>query len=945
MARRLMLTLLTFTMLTLASTAASGAEIDDRLTANIAQMPAMEFVKVWIQLPRASSVHQLRTVANDPSMTREQKVPELIDRLQGDNLSSQHDLLEHLRLLESQGMARNIRQYWIANVITAEIPAGQVTALAARTDIETIYAPPEIVVPEPDKVQQVDKLTAGVESNLSFVNAPAAWAAGYTGEGRLICSFDTGVDGDHPALINKWKGQDGDSAAAWFDPRGQETFPHDYAGNGHGTHVMGIMVGSDNATGDTVGIALDAKWISAAVIDIDGTSILDAFEWAANPDGDPNTIADIPDVINHSWGVPDIGCTPIFWEMIDNTEALGIVNIFSAGNDGPAVQSIRNPATRALDSLDCFAVGNINHTINPPLVYSGSSRGPSDCNLGAIKPNVMAPGYVIRSTIKSGFYGNLSGTSMSAPHVSALVALLRQKNPGATVDQIKNAILTTARDFSYSLPNNDYGWGMIDCMAALNALPGSSGPDVRVYAFDHNPIEPGDLVEGTIVLNNLGTTVGSVSAAITGSDPSLTVIDGTVSFGSIATGDTVRSSDIIRVQVSDTISAGRVLSLDLQINGTSYNHTAKLYFLVEPPLSRAFADHRTGRIDFTISNFGTYGAGLGSWYPAGGLGFAVDGGFNDLYESGLIVGTDAFYLVDGVRNVAGEPDGDFSVVPGGNMIMLDSPGVFPQRSFSAFSDERSGQSLGLHIEQSTFAMDAPPDNDIIFMQFGVTNTNPYNIGGIYFGIYMDWDIQSYASNSGGYEMIDQFAWMAYNSGSTKSKYRAVKVVDHNTATAFTGEGDIVYFPEGFTEQEKYDALSDGLSTANTYKNIRTDLWQIIAAGPLNLMSGATDTVALALFVADDFSGITDAAERAQGLYDSLLAGCCVGIRGNINDDPQDKIDISDMTYLITYFFSGGPQPPCLEEADVNTDDVINIADMTFLVTYLFSGGPAPASCY
>ena len=62
--------------------------------------------------------------------------------------------------------------------------------------------------------------------------------------------------------------------------------------------------------------------------------------------------------------------------MIDNLEALGIVNIFAAGNEGAAASSIRNPANRANDSLDCFAVGNVSTYVSPPLIASNSSRGP-----------------------------------------------------------------------------------------------------------------------------------------------------------------------------------------------------------------------------------------------------------------------------------------------------------------------------------------------------------------------------------------------------------------------------------------------------------------------------------------------------------------------------------------------------------------------------------------
>jgi hypothetical protein len=87
----------------------------------------------------------------------------------------------------------------------------------------------------------------------------------------------------------------------------------------------------------------------------------------------------------------------------------------------------------------------------------------------------------------------------------------------------------------------------------------------------------------------------------------------------------------------------------------------------------------------------------------------------------------------------------------------------------------------------------------------------------------------------------------------------------------------------------------------------------------------------------------------NGNFDAFVAKlsssqCCIGIRGNVDGDAADLINVSDMTYLIAFLFSGGAPPPCFEEGDVNADEVINISDMTYLVAYLFSGGPAPAAC-
>ncbi|MBU8935037.1 MAG: T9SS type A sorting domain-containing protein [candidate division Zixibacteria bacterium] len=76
----------------------------------------------------------------------------------------------------------------------------------------------------------------------------------------------------------------------------------------------------------------------------------------------------------------------------------------------------------------------------------------------------------------------------------------------------------------------------------------------------------------------------------------------------------------------------------------------------------------------------------------------------------------------------------------------------------------------------------------------------------------------------------------------------------------------------------------------------------------------------------------------------VIVGCCIGDRGNVDGDPADEINIADLTYLVAYLFTGGPPPPCMEEADVNGDGEINIADLTYLVAYLFTGGPPPVVC-
>ena len=91
----------------------------------------------------------------------------------------------------------------------------------------------------------------------------------------------------------------------------------------------------------------------------------------------------------------------------------------------------------------------------------------------------------------------------------------------------------------------------------------------------------------------------------------------------------------------------------------------------------------------------------------------------------------------------------------------------------------------------------------------------------------------------------------------------------------------------------------------------------------------------------------DLLQYQTGIINSGLitvASCCVGLRGNVNNDPGDNIDISDLVYLVDFMFTSGPVPSCLEEADINGASPIDISDLVAIVDFMFTGGPAPVSC-
>jgi hypothetical protein len=85
-------------------------------------------------------------------------------------------------------------------------------------------------------------------------------------------------------------------------------------------------------------------------------------------------------------------------------------------------------------------------------------------------------------------------------------------------------------------------------------------------------------------------------------------------------------------------------------------------------------------------------------------------------------------------------------------------------------------------------------------------------------------------------------------------------------------------------------------------------------------------------------GVTPASPGPHG----LLASCCVGTRGNV--DNLGEINVADLTYLVGFLFRGQSDPPCMQEADVDASGSVIISDLTYLVSFLFRGGSAPVSC-
>jgi subtilisin family serine protease len=417
---------------------------------------------------------------NTDMRTRHEMV---IRSLQKKAYETQGELLDYLEVQSAAGEVTSYHAFWIDNSIVFEAPKDVIYSVADREDVAVVFLDYFIENIKPTSIQPEGTIT-GVEPGLKAIRADEVWALGITGEGQLVSHLDTGVDGTHPALSARWKGLDPgyNWSWAWFEPNYGTHFPQDFGS--HGTHTMGTVCGANHASGDTIGVAFGAKWISAAVIDIISipVTIADAkraFQWIADPDGDPGTTWDVPGSNSNSWGIspiyhsqylPDGPCDSMFWGYLRGCEAAGVVVVFSAGNEGPGATTHRNPANWAEDDYTCFAVGAVDGNDPSLPIASFSSRGPEYCTPTGdptIKPEISAPGVNVRSSVPGGGYSSYSGTSMASPHINGVIALMRQANPNLPVNFIKQVMMETALDKGAPGEDNAYGWGVVDAYEAV----------------------------------------------------------------------------------------------------------------------------------------------------------------------------------------------------------------------------------------------------------------------------------------------------------------------------------------------------------------------------------------------------------------------------------------------------------------------------------------------
>lgn len=357
----------------------------------------------------------------------------------------------------------------LGNAVIAELTPEQIKAIAQRPDVSRI---------EGEKTMTLELDQSAV--TVKVVEARAKHDVG-TGKGVIVAVLDGEVDTTHPDLQGRVVQKKNYTDEPWGNP------------SKHGTHVAGIIAGNGAVY---KGMAPGAIIWSYKIYPSKETQ---SKEGSRSADAIEDAVKDGAQVINCSWGVSDTNLDgkSIWAVTAERATRLGVVLVKSAGNRGPEERTITSPA----DALgDVIVVGAVNREGSG--ITDFSSRGPTADNRP--KPDLCAPGEQIMSAKEGGEYRRLSGTSMAAPHISGIAALMLERNPKLKPWQIKKILMDSAQRQDAEFDQNAQGAGLVD---VVNAVKVSGQPISEERLLECTIL--GERLQRerlTIILKNTGTT-------------------------------------------------------------------------------------------------------------------------------------------------------------------------------------------------------------------------------------------------------------------------------------------------------------------------------------------------------------------------------------------------------------------------------------------------------
>ncbi|WP_026896752.1 S8/S53 family peptidase [Daejeonella oryzae] len=713
-----------------------------------------------------------------------------------------------------------------------------------------------------------DALFSVRQNYLNQIKTPQAWDIIKNSSNVVIGIVDSGSDLVHPDLAaniylnqaDPVNGLDDDRDGYLDNYRGWDLIGNN-AGNikednnpqvtsdstDHGVHVSGIASAvSDNGVG-VASAAFNAKLLIVKVgADNNPTAIYRGYEgikYAADHGAQ---------IINCSWGGPGGGA---FGEdIVAYALSRNCLIVAAAGNDNTDEPDY--PASYS----GVLSVASVNAN---DVKSSFSNFGP--------QVDISAPGSGIYNTLNGNRYGSKSGTSMSAPMIASVAALVKARFPDLNMQQVGEQMRVTADNIDALNPGftGELGKGRVNVLRAVT----ESSPSVRnqqiILADKANgSIPAGDTLRIFFNIKNFLAPANGLTLNLSSTSTDVEVIDNQVSTGNLMTLESRNNVGPFRVFVKNGTPDNR--DIIFKILYSANNNTYSDFEQFQVTVSRDYQNVEVNQISTTMTSNGR--VGYSSAEAQNGLGFIYKTE-SLLYEASLMIGNSATKVSNNTRNDSGSSDEHFA------KRLRVTRNVNSTAAFvanSEFNDSRNPNPLNVYVKHRQLAYANAPDDKYTIAEYDIQNTGSTDLSGVYIGLFTDWDVDDNGRDVTKYDAINGMGYVFGKNGGTP--FTAVKLLTNIDKASYYPlsyqvSGDPLETGGGFTIAEKYQTLSSGIkasslgeSSANGY-----DVMFVIGAGPFNIPANGSVKTAFAFIGGDDLKDIQNSAVAAQNKY-NILSG-------------------------------------------------------------------------
>ncbi len=617
-------------------------------------------------------------------------------------------------------------------------------------------------------------------------------------------------------------------------------------GGTHGTHVATVAVGkADNGVG-SAGACFGCKFIPIKVAPTSNTQLYThgytgIFLAAAQTNCK---------VVNMSWGrrgLPSLLEQDFLESVVTDFD---VVLVAAAGNDG-------NTTT----PTGLFFPASYN-TVVLSVGATNSSDLKADFSTYNTYVDLCAPGASIVAQS-----GTDSGTSFASPIVAGAVGLVRAQFPTWNAAQVRARIVATTDNIYALAGNSAFAGGMGS--GRLNMQRALSDPLIAVnlenYAFTtskRNYLFKGMTSNLVGSFRNHLNAITNLQVTLTTNSPYITILDGTAIVGAVAANTTAtNSTDALTLKISDNVRANTPATLTFTYQEGAFIFTEKVVIMLNP----GHADNN--KVNLPHDDLGT----LNAYHPLSTVinGFQWDSETLS-YEGGLILATNNTKISNVLRSDAGLFDNSFTINSTNNEVVN---GTLLTTTARYEDITNNSNRIGLNIEQNTYSWNEVAVEKSVVIEYKLKNIAGGSIDNLYAGIFTNWDIDDYTKNLADWDGTNVLGY-AFSSA-LNGKYAGITCLTERDISvagqkihyyAFDDATNTIKINDGFTKQEKFDAVSKGIFKPQAGTAQGNDVANILAVRLSNFALGQTRTVAFAYVVGDNLNDLKAQAIAIQNRY-------------------------------------------------------------------------------